>query len=80
MKEFMMAALPWICVGIGIVLCAVNHFTLKKAKEDGKEHDNYMGIGMCLGMCAGTIWGGNGTIYGMLVGVVIGMFIPKGKE
>lgn len=37
MKEFLTAALPWICIGIGIALCAVNHFNLKKAKEDGKE-------------------------------------------
>lgn len=32
MKEFLTTALPWICIGIGIALCAVNHFNLKKAK------------------------------------------------
>ena len=31
------------------------YVALKKAKEEGEDYDNYMGIGMCFGMCAGTI-------------------------
>ena len=53
MKEFMMAALPWSCIGIAIALFAVNHGATKKAKDSGKEYGNYMTEGMCLGMCAG---------------------------
>ena len=37
MKEFMMAALPWICIGIAIALLAASHGMAKKAKDSGKE-------------------------------------------
>ena len=80
MKEFMMAALPWICIGIAIALFAVNHGSAKKAKDSDKEYGNYMTEGMCLGMCVGTALGGNGLIYGMLLGLVVGMLIRKEKE
>ena len=80
MKEFMMAALPWICIGIAIALFAVNHGAAKKAKDSDKEYGNYMTEGMCLGMYVGTALGGNGLIYGMLLGLVVGMFIKKEKE
>ena len=39
MREFMMAALPWICIGIAIALFAVNHGATKKAKEVMTKHD-----------------------------------------
>ena len=77
MKEFMMAALPWICIGIAIALLAASHGMAKKAKDSGKEHGNYMTEGMCLGMCVGTALGDNGLIYGMLLGLVVGMLIKK---
>ena len=69
MKEFMMAALPWICIGFAIALFAANHGAVKKAKDSDKEYGNYMTEGMCLGMCVGTALGGNGLIYGMLLGL-----------
>ena len=80
MKEFMMAALPWICIGVAIVMFAENHSAAKKAKESDKEYGNYMTEGMCLGMCVGIALGGNGLVYGMLMGLVVGMFIKKEKE
>ena len=80
MKEFMMAALPWICIGIAIALFAVNHGAAKKAKDSDKGYDNYMTEGMCLGMCVGTALGGNGLVYGMLIGLVVGMLIKKDYE
>ena len=80
MREFMMAALPWICIGIAIALFAVNHGAVKKAKENDKEYGNYMTEGMCLGMCVGTTLGSNGLIYGMLIGLVVGMLIKKDNE
>ena len=80
MKEFMMAALPWICIGIAIALFAANHGAAKKAKGSDKEYGNYMTEGMCLGMCVGTALGGNGLVYGMLAGLVVGIFIKKEKE
>lgn len=80
MKEFMMAALPWICIGIAIALFAANHGEVKKAKDSGKEYGNYMVEGMCLGEGVGAALGGNGLIYGMLLGLVIGMYIKKEKK
>ena len=80
MKEFMLAALPWICIGIAIALFAASQGVVKKAKDSGKEHGNYMAEGMCLGVGVGTALGGNGLIYGMLLGLVVGMFIKKEKE
>ena len=80
MKEFMMAALPWICIGIAIALFAVNHGASKKAKDSDKEYGNYMTEGMCLGMCVGTALGGNGLSFVMLIGMVVGMCIKKVKE
>ena len=77
MNEFLMAALPWICIGIAIALFAVNHSAAKKAKENDKEYGNYMTEGMCLGLCVSTALGGNGLIYGMLLGLVVGMLIEK---
>ena len=79
MKAFMMAALPWICIGIAVALFAANHGAVKKAKDSDKEYGNYMTEGMCLGMCIGAALDGNGLIYGMLLGLVIGMFIKKEK-
>ena len=80
MKEFMMAELPWICIGFEIALFAANHGTAKKAKDSDKEYGNYMTEGMCLGMCVGTALGGNGLVYGMLIGLVVGMLIKKDNE
>ena len=80
MKEFMMAALPWICIGFAIALFAASHGTAKKAKDSDKEYGNYMTEGMCLGMCVGTALGENGLVYGMLIGLVVGMLIKKDNE
>ena len=80
MKEFMMAALPWICIGIAIALFAANHGAAKKAKENDENYSNYMTEGMCLGVGVGTALGGNGLVYGMLIGLVVGMLIKKDNE
>lgn len=74
MKGFILAALPWVCIGIAIALCAVN---IGGKKE---EQGNFMVEGMCLGMCVGLSIDAAYTTYGMLVGTVIGMFIKKGKK
>ncbi|MBE6948817.1 MAG: hypothetical protein E7456_03120 [Ruminococcaceae bacterium] len=71
MKDFFLAALPYICIGIAIALFVVNHGMIKKGKN------NFMTEGMCLGLCVGTALGGNGMIYGMVLGMVVGMFIEK---
>ena len=79
MKEFITAALPWVCIGIAVALFVANHGAAKKAKDSDEKHGNYMTEGMCLGMCVGTTFGGNGMVYGMLIGLVVGMVIKKEK-
>ena len=33
MKEFILAALPWICIGIAVALFAANHSAVKKPPD-----------------------------------------------
>lgn len=77
MKDFIMAALPWLCIGVAIALCAVNFHNSKKAKQEERQYDNYISEGMCLGMCVGLMLGVEYLSYGLLVGMVIGMCIRK---
>ena len=92
MKDFIMAALPWVVMGIAIAVLAVN-FSKKannKAKDDvdindsESEEDNYMALGMCLGMCMGCALSSAGVFsisygisFGMLIGMAIGSTIKK---
>ena len=92
MKDFIMAALPCICIGVvlSIFAVAVSNKANNKTKADAdtkgseKEDDNYMLIGMCLGMCIGCALSITGIIstsygisFGMLIGMAIGSTIKK---
>lgn len=84
MKDFILAALPWVCIGLALAILAA-HWGSKEKQETGKDHkntpaDNYMVEGMCLGMAVGVALGGSGLSYGMLLGMVIGMCIPKNHQ
>lgn len=86
MNEFLTAALPWLCTGISLALCAVNYHNNKKAENtdsEEKESDNRLNegisLGMCIGMCIGLLFGAEYISYGLLVSMVMGMFIKKGK-
>lgn len=81
--DFIRAAIPWIIMGIVVILLIVCHGT-RKNKEKKSEND-YSLEGMCLGMCFGTMimgvaFGSNAEIgcsLGMLIGFVIGLCIKK---
>ena len=92
MKDFIMAALPWICIGVSLAIFMVtvsskaNNKTKVdvNTKDSEAEEDNYMLIGMCLGMCIGSALGASGIIsisygtsFGMLIGMAIGSTIKK---
>lgn len=87
MKGFILAALPWIIVGLCVAVLAV-HASRKRSKgKDGEKKENFMVEGMCIGMCVGMcceanlgFTPGTGMCVGMLVGEVIGMMIPKEKK
>lgn len=68
MKDFVMAALPWICLGLSMALWAV------------QKKDNDTSAGMCLGICFGLLFGTDYLSYGLFVGTVIGMIISKAKK
>ncbi|MGM9530495.1 DUF2700 domain-containing protein [Intestinibacter sp.] len=92
MKDFIMAALPWVIMGITLAVLAVN-FSKKannktkvdvEIKDSEVEEDNYMTLGMCLGMCIGSALGASGIIsisygisFGMLIGMAVGSTIKK---
>ena len=79
MKEFIFAALPFIVIGISIIIIMVNK------KNKGKE--SYISEGMCLGMSFGLLVGtlfsnkylGMSISLGMLIGETIGSYIKKDK-
>lgn len=84
--EFVMAALPWIAVGLLLaVFAARSAGSKKKAKQSGeKQRGDYGTEGMCLGMCFGTAIGtslgnntGLGISLGMLLGLAVGSSIKK---
>ncbi|MGM9548444.1 MAG: hypothetical protein ACI3V5_01160 [Faecousia sp.] len=82
--DFLLAALPWIAVGLLLaVLCARG--ARKKKKEE--QTSDYGTEGMCLGMCLGTAIGsslgnntGIGISLGMLIGLAIGTCIKKEEQ
>lgn len=81
MKEFILAALPWVCIGLALAILAAHWGSKEKQKSDRETPaDNYMVEGMCLGMAVGLSLGKAGYSYGMLLGMVIGMCIPKNRQ
>lgn len=81
MKEFLQAALPWVCIGLSLAVVVVNHVRRKQAKEHGSNAENSMLVGMVIGMALGyMVDSSTGVSYGMLLGMVIGMCIPRKKK
>lgn len=73
MKDFILAALPWVCMGLSVALCAA-HFFGQQA-ENGAQ--NYMIEGMYVGMGTSLIFGAEHLAYGMLLGLLAGMCIKR---
>lgn len=83
--EFVMAALPWIAVGLLLAVFAARSAGSKKqAKQSGeKQSGDYGTEGMCLGMCFGTAIGtalGNNTGLGISLGMLIGLAVGSAIE
>lgn len=84
MRDFMMAALPLVLVGLALAALFAGRANRKKdqEKENGCE-----AMGLSLGMCAGAVIGAFFPEYigitlslGMLIGLLIGMCVKKKKE
>lgn len=79
MKEFLLAALPFILCGIAVIVILIN--TNKQTTKD-----NYLVEGMCLGLAFGSMIGamfssqlGLCLSLGMLIGEAIGSYFKKDK-
>lgn len=79
MKDFILAALPFLIIGVCVAVIVVHY----NAKDNHKK-ENYLVEGMCVGMCLGVavssalnINMGLGIGLGMLVGETAGIFIKK---
>ena len=82
MKDFIMAAFPWVLMGLALAIIFANYSRLKKQTD--KTENNFSGEGMCLGMCFGVALSTTGLFdlsigisLGLLVGLVIGSSIKK---
>jgi hypothetical protein len=91
MADFILAALPWIVIGIAAAVAAAylggkrrkvkvnaNRETDETTSKNENGTDNYMSIGMCLGMCCGSALGVTGIFpssYGAAFGMLIGMLV-----
>ncbi|MEA4970275.1 MAG: hypothetical protein VB051_07050 [Candidatus Pelethousia sp.] len=91
MKDFILAALPWIALGVSVALVIV--FSAKRFRKDrpqtetqsenGKQEETYMTYGMCCGMCFGTAIGSalmgslgtNALTYCTCLGMLAGLVI-----
>lgn len=74
MKDFILAALPWVCMGLSVALCAAHFFGRGKTEDRAQ---NYMIEGMLVGMVLSLSFGAEYLAYGMLLGVLVGMYIKK---
>ena len=54
---FAAAALPWVIMGICVIVLLVNRKKLSNADPDEEVEMDYGTEGMCLGMCFGTALG-----------------------
>ena len=81
MRDFMMAAVPLVVVGIALAVFFTGRAGKKKKqeKESGYEAEE-MSLGMCFGAAVGDIFPeyiGVTLSVGMLIGLLVGMCVKK---
>ena len=81
MRDFIMAAVPLVVVGIALAVFFAGRAGKKKK---GEKENGYEAMGMSLGMCFGAAVGAIFPEYigvtlsvGMLIGLVVGMCFGK---
>ena len=79
--DFVMAALPWLTMGLMLAIFAARE---NSRKNNPEKEDNYGSEGMTLGMCFGTAIAsamkqdiGLGISIGMLMGLAAGTSMKK---
>ena len=81
MRDFIMAAVPLVVVGIALAVFFTGRAGKKKKqeKESGYEAER-MSMGMCFGAAVGAIFPeyiGVTLSVGMLIGLLVGMCVKK---
>lgn len=81
MRDFIMAAVPLVVVGIALAVFFTGRAGKKKKqeKESGCEAER-MSLGMCFGAAVGAIFPeyiGVTLSVGMLIGLLVGMCVKK---
>ena len=81
MRDFIMAAVPLVVVGIALAVFFTGRAGKKKKqeKESGYEAER-MSLGMCFGAAGGAIFPeyiGVTLSVGMLIGLLVGMYVKK---
>ena len=79
--NFLLAALPWVSIGLALAIFFVQGSRKKKNKEAKETYGTEgLALGMCFGSAIGTSLGSNtgiGLSLGMLIGFAIGSLIEK---
>lgn len=77
MRDFVLAALPWVCAGLALALLCATQGSAAIAEKEG-ECDNTCALeGMLVGMALAVAFGAEYLSYGMLVGVCVGMCFKR---
>lgn len=71
MNEFIMAAFPWVLMGLAIAIFASS--CAFELEEDKKEQKNRMAIGMSIGILCGIIITAMGLLQNYAMGISIGL-------
>lgn len=87
MKDFILAALPWVAVGIAIAVACVDSAKKKDPEDSEEKKGANLTDGVCYGLCFGVAMGtaldnmGLGIALGMALGLLLGsLFFGKGKS
>lgn len=80
MKEFLSAALPWICIGLILALCAYRHSLQKEDSSGEHRAGGHLLDGLCIGLCIGTALDSGSLVYWMLLWLIVGLCLRKEKK
>ena len=88
MVDFLLAALPWVLMGVAVILFARHHAKSKRRTgndaeteqpgDEKKSGENRMAEGMSLGMCFGVAISSSGVCdlaIGISMGMLLGMLV-----
>ncbi|MCH3971426.1 MAG: hypothetical protein LKE53_01420 [Oscillospiraceae bacterium] len=94
-KEFLLAALPWIAIGISVILVFSSREQFQaeeNTQKDDAASSHALSSGVGTGLCLGTVVGvalmqkygtaalSYGICFGVLLGTLAGTFLQKHRK